>query len=78
VVTDLGCYEFENGEMVLKTIHTTCGVTLDKVKAETGWDLKISPELKDTPPPTEEEMVILRKTAAPLLARLRRTDMETR
>jgi glutaconate CoA-transferase subunit B len=75
-VTDLGCYEFEDGEMVLKTIHTACGVTLDKVKDETGWDLKISPDLKDTPPPTEEELVILRETSAPLLARLRRTDLE--
>jgi len=78
VVTDLGCYEFENGEMVLKTIHTACGVTLDKVKAETGWDLKISPDLKDTPPPTAEELRILRETAAPLLARHRRTDLERR
>jgi len=78
VVTDLACYEFENGEMVLKTIHTACGVTLDKVIAETGWDLKISPNLTDTPVPTEEELSILRKTAAPLLARRRRTDLETR
>jgi acyl CoA:acetate/3-ketoacid CoA transferase beta subunit len=78
VVTDLACYEFENGEMVLKSIHTACGVTLDKVIAETGWDLKISLDLKDTPPPTEEELVILRDTAAPLLMRRRRTDMETR
>jgi glutaconate CoA-transferase, subunit B len=78
VVTDLGCYEFENGEMVLKTIHTACGVTLDQVKAETGWDLKVAPNLKDTPLPTEEELAILRETAAPLLARRRRTDLETK
>ena len=78
VVSDLGCYEFEDGEMVLKTIHTACGVTLDKVKAETGWDLKISSDLKDTPIPTEEELAIVRDTSAPLLARHRRTDMETK
>ncbi len=78
VVTDLGCYEFENGEMVLKTIHTACGVTLDKVKAETGWDLKVSPDLKDTPFPTKEEMIILRDTATPLLAMRRRIDRETK
>lgn len=78
VVTDLGCYEFENGEMVLKTIHTGCGVTLEKVKEETGWDLKISPDLKDTPPPTAEELRVLRETSAPLLARRRRTDLETK
>jgi glutaconate CoA-transferase subunit B len=78
VVSDLGCYEFENGEMVLKTVHTGCGVTLEKVKAETGWDLKVAKDLKDTPPPTAEELRILRATMAPLLARRRRTDMETK
>ncbi len=78
VVTDFGYYEFENGEMVLKTIHADCGVTLDKVKAETGWDLRISPDLKNTPPPTAEELRILRQIAAPLLERRRRTDMETK
>jgi len=64
--------------MVLKTIHADCGVTLDKVKAETGWDLRISPDLKNTPPPTAEELRILRQIAAPLLERRRRTDIETR
>ena len=78
VVSDLGCYEFENGEMVLTTVHTGCGVTLEKVKAETGWDLKVSKNLKDTVPPTAEELRILRATTAPLLARRRRTDMETK
>jgi glutaconate CoA-transferase subunit B len=78
VVSDLGCYEFENGEMVLTTVHTGCGVTLEKVKAETGWNLKVSKKLKDTPPPTQEELRILRATTAPLLARRRRTDMETK
>jgi glutaconate CoA-transferase subunit B len=78
VVTDLGCYEFENGEMVLTSVHTGCGVSVDKIKAETGWDLKISPNLKDTPPPTTEELMLLRATTAPLLKRRRRTDMETK
>jgi glutaconate CoA-transferase, subunit B len=78
VVTDLGCYEFENGEMILTSVHAGCGITVDKVKAETGWDLKISPKLKETIPPTAEEIEILRTVAAPLLERRRRTDMETK
>ena len=78
VVSDLGCYEFENGEMLLVSVHSGCGVTLEKVKAETGWNLKVSKRLKDTPPPTAEELHVLRATTAPLLARRRRTDMETK
>jgi glutaconate CoA-transferase, subunit B len=78
VVSDLGCYEFENGEMVLTTVHTGCGVTVEQVKAATGWDLKISPKLKDTMPPGAKELEILRAVTEPLLARRRRTDAETK
>jgi len=61
VITDLGIYEFVDREMVLKSIHTDAGVTLDKVKAEVSWDLKVSSKLEDTVPPTEEEMRIFRE-----------------
>jgi acyl CoA:acetate/3-ketoacid CoA transferase beta subunit len=61
VITNLGIYGFEDGEMVLMSVHAGVGVTLDKVKAEVSWDLKISPKLKDTDPPTEEELRIFRE-----------------
>ncbi|MBN2240120.1 MAG: hypothetical protein JW712_10130 [Dehalococcoidales bacterium] len=61
VITDLGVYEFIDREMVLTSVHTDAGVTLEKVKAEVSWDLKVSPNLKDTVPPTEEEMRIFRE-----------------
>jgi glutaconate CoA-transferase subunit B len=78
LVTDLGCYGFENGELVLETVHTGCGITLEKVKAETGWDLKISDHLTDTVPPSPDELRVLRATTAPLLARRRKADLETK
>jgi glutaconate CoA-transferase, subunit B len=65
VITNLGCYDFENGEMVLKTIHSGCGVTLEKVRLETGWDLRVAPDLKATVPPTPEEIRILRDKVDP-------------
>jgi glutaconate CoA-transferase, subunit B len=65
VITDLGCYAFENREMVLTSIHASCGVTLDKIRQETGWDLKISSELKETPAPTGEEIRALREKVDP-------------
>lgn len=65
VVTNLGCYEFENGEMVLKTVHSACGVTLKMVKEETGWDLKISERVQDTIPPKAAELRILREKVDP-------------
>ncbi|MDP6501551.1 MAG: CoA-transferase [Dehalococcoidales bacterium] len=65
VITDLGVYGFEDGEMVLKTIHRGVGVTLDKIMAEASWDIKISPDLTDTVPPTEEELRMLREKVDP-------------
>lgn len=65
VVTDLGVYEFIDREMVLKSVHTDAGVTLDQVKAGVSWDLKVSENLVNTTPPTEEEMRIFREDVDP-------------
>ncbi|MBI2849731.1 MAG: hypothetical protein HYX80_01655 [Chloroflexi bacterium] len=56
VITDLAIYSFEDREMTLRSVHAGCGVTLQKVKDELSWDVRIAKDLKDTEPPTEEEM----------------------
>lgn len=65
VITNLGTYGFdEEGEMVLVSLHP--GVSMDEVRANTGWELKVSKEgLKTTPPPTEEELRVLREELDP-------------
>jgi acyl CoA:acetate/3-ketoacid CoA transferase beta subunit len=65
VITDLGCYTFEDGEMVLKSIHAGVGVTFEQVRAEVGWDLKEAADLGETMPPTDEELKILREKVDP-------------
>jgi glutaconate CoA-transferase subunit B len=65
VITDLACYTFENGEMVVQSVHSGVGVNLEQVKAEVGWDIKVSPDLHDTTPPTDEEIKILREKVDP-------------
>lgn len=65
VITDLACYTFENGEMVVKSVHSGVGVTLEQVKAEVGWDIKVAADVKDTTPPTDEEIKILRERVDP-------------
>jgi hypothetical protein len=38
----------------LAAIHP--GHTIEEVVQNTGWNLKSMPEVKETPPPTKEEM----------------------
>ena len=65
VVTDLATYDFdeETGEMELSTLHP--GVSLDEVRASMAWEPRIAPNLVETPPPTEEELRIVRRELDP-------------
>ena len=65
VITDLACYTFEDNEMVVSSIHEGIGVTLEQVKAEVGWDIKVSEDLHATTEPTDEEIRILREKVDP-------------
>lgn len=59
VVTDLGLLEpDEQGELILAAVHP--GVDPEQARQNTGWDLKVSPALRQTDPPTVEELEILR------------------
>ncbi|GIW11777.1 MAG: CoA-transferase subunit beta [Chloroflexi bacterium] len=61
VVSDLGLFRFDplDREMYLASIHP--GVTVEQVRAQTGWDLRVAEDLPVTPPPTEEELRIVRE-----------------
>jgi len=59
VVTDLGLLEpDENGELVLAAVHP--GVDPEQARANTGWELRLAPDLRTTEAPTWEELHILR------------------
>jgi len=61
VITDLGVLEPdpETKELVLTQIHP--GVSVDEVREQTGWDLKVSDNVQTTEPPTTEELSALRE-----------------
>jgi glutaconate CoA-transferase subunit B len=64
VVTDIGMLEPDkNGEMVLTALHL--GKTVDEAKENTGWDLKVSSQLRTTDLVTEKELKILRNNLDP-------------
>jgi glutaconate CoA-transferase subunit B len=64
VVTDIGLLEpDESGEMILTALHP--GKTMEQARENTGWDLKVSSNLRTTGPVTEKELQILRNELDP-------------
>ena len=65
VVTDMAVYDFDPTGKRMRLISLHPGVALEKVKAETGFPLKIRRPLGLTPPPTPLEHTPLRDKVAP-------------
>jgi glutaconate CoA-transferase, subunit B len=65
VVTNLGIYSFREGEMVLESIHSKAGVTLEDIRENTGWDMRVSDDVKETEPPSKDELTVLRERVDP-------------
>ena len=78
LVSDLGQFDYGSpvseipahpgdkpyGRMRLVTFHP--GVSIEKIRSHTGFELDISPDVCETPPPTEEELRLLREVIDPL------------
>jgi glutaconate CoA-transferase subunit B len=58
VVTDLGILEPHDGELTLVAVHP--GVEVADVRAATGWDLRVAPDVMATEPPSDDELTALR------------------
>jgi len=64
LITDLGQFDWANGRMRLTSVHP--GVTVEQVRKKTGFTLEIAPDVHETPPPTAEELRLLREVIDPL------------
>jgi glutaconate CoA-transferase subunit B len=60
VITDLAILEpaAETNELTVTSLHP--GVTRDRVVDATGWRVQFAPDLEETPPPTADELAVLR------------------
>lgn len=63
LVSDLGQFDFHAGQMRLTSLHKD--VKLQRVKAKTGFTLAVADDLHQTPPPTLEEIRLLRELIDP-------------
>ncbi len=61
VITTLCVLGFDRatGEAVMRTYHP--GQTVESVRAETGWHLRVAPDVHETPPPTDKELAVIRR-----------------
>jgi glutaconate CoA-transferase subunit B len=61
VITSMGIFSFDpdSHEMMLTSNHP--GVSVEEIKNETGWPLRISQDACETRAPTQEELTAVRK-----------------
>jgi glutaconate CoA-transferase subunit B len=61
VITSMGIFSFdrETREMILLSYHS--GISIERIKEETGWPLRVAPTVVETAPPTEAELTAVRK-----------------
>jgi acyl CoA:acetate/3-ketoacid CoA transferase beta subunit len=64
LISDLGQFDWAAGQMRLLTYHR--GVSIDRIRAKTGFELVISPDVAETPPPSREDLRLLRAEIDPL------------
>ncbi|MEU1125889.1 CoA-transferase [Streptomyces sp. NPDC005899] len=65
VITELGILARDGVGEELRLVAVHPGVTVDQVRAATGWDLEVADEVGTVPPPTAEELRLLREDVDP-------------
>ena len=74
VFTDKALLDFEEKTKRMRLIGLLPGITLEDVIQNTGFELLIGEILKNVPPPTEEELKVLREKVDPHRIVLSRGD----
>jgi glutaconate CoA-transferase subunit B len=64
VITDLGLLRPNDASLELELTHVHPGVTATEVQDATGWELSLAADLSVTPPPTADELDVLRRLVA--------------
>ena len=65
VVSNLGVFDFETPDRVMRLRSRHPGVTVDEIAAATGFELVIPPEAPETRLPTPEELDLIRTVLDP-------------
>lgn len=60
VITSMGVLRFDKHTKEAYLDEYYSGVKIEQIKENTGWDLKVSPNVSEVSPPTDKELMILR------------------
>lgn len=60
VITDRALFDFANPQHEMTLIEFAPGETIDSIQEDVAWELKISEDLKEMKPPTNNELNIIR------------------
>ena len=60
VVTDLAIIGFDEDSKRMQIVALHPGVTIEQVRANTGFELEVAAEVATTEPPTQQELAVLR------------------
>lgn len=68
LITDLGQFDFEGSspEHKMQLLSYHAGSSIKRIQDKTGFDLEINPDVKETPPPSQEELRLIRQEIDPL------------
>ena len=61
LISRKGIFEFDPVSKEMFLAHNHPGITVEQIKGDIPWDLKVSPDLSETTPPTTEELEFMRR-----------------
>jgi glutaconate CoA-transferase subunit B len=65
VITDKALFDFNNPDREMTLIELAPGESVESVQEVVGWEVRVSPDLKDMSPPEVEELQIIREQLDP-------------
>jgi glutaconate CoA-transferase, subunit B len=65
VITDRALLDFDNPEREMTLVELAPGETVDGIQEAVGWELRVSPALREMTPPSAEELAIIREQLDP-------------
>lgn len=65
VITDRALFNFDNPNREMMLVELAPGESVDSVRADVGWDVRVSADVRMITPPTPEELAIIREQLDP-------------